>query len=186
MPPSSLPLYNFTEEEITLFTQRYEEGYDITHDKRYNYWLKLKDAKDDSKESGIIANGEKDISIEESVAQESLTPLKDVSKKLKPSVDVTKNGPQLLKHSTTLSKVLSAEDLPVVKMAIKPTKTSARVLTSSENLKMLEDKEKKKKEQEEEKRKHKEETQRRREEAQRQREEKERIKKNKEPRKGDH
>ena len=87
MPPSSPPLYNFTEEEIT---QRYEEGYNITHDERYNYWLKLKDAKDASKGSGIIANGEKDISIEESVAQESLTPLKDVSKKLKPSVDATK------------------------------------------------------------------------------------------------
>ena len=138
MPPSSPPLYNFTEEEITLFTQSYEEGYDITHDKRYNYWLKLKDAKDASKESGIIANGEKEISIEESVAQESLTSLKDVSKKLKPSVDATKNVPQLLKRSTTLlSKVLSAEDLSVVKMAIKPTKTSARVLTSSENLKIV-------------------------------------------------
>ena len=186
MPPSSPPLYNFTEEEITLFTQRYEEGYDITHDERYNYWLKLKDAKDDSNESGIIANGEKDISIEESVAQESLTPLKDVSKKLKPSVDATKNEPQLLKRSTTLSKVLSAEDLSVVKMAIKTTKTSAQVLTSFDNLKMLEDKEKKKKEQEEEKGKRKEEVQRRPEEAQRQREEKERIKKSKEPRKGDH
>ena len=78
------------------------------------------------------------------MAQESLTPLKDVSKKLETSVDATKNGPQLLKRSTTLSKVLSAEDLSVVKMATKPTKTSARVLTSSENLKMLEDKEKKK------------------------------------------
>ena len=114
-----------------------------------------------------------------------MTPLKDVSKKLKPSVDATKNGPQLLKHSTT-SKFLSAEDLSVVKMATKPTKTSAQVLTSSENLKMLEDKEKKKKEQEVEKRKRKEEAQRRQEEAQRQREEKERIKKNKELRKGDH
>ena len=29
MPPSSPPLYNITEEEITLFTQRYEEGYCI-------------------------------------------------------------------------------------------------------------------------------------------------------------
>ena len=170
MPPSSPPLYNFTEEEITLFTQRYEEGYDITHDERYNYWLKLKDAKDAPKESKIIANGEKDISIEESVAQESLTPLKDVSKKLKPNVDATKNRPQLLKRSTT-SKILSAENLSIVKMATKPTKTSARVLTSSENLKMLEDKEKKKKEQEEEKRKRKEEAQRRREEAQKRREE---------------
>ena len=122
MPPSSPP---FTEEEITLFTQRYKEGYDITHDEIYNYWLKLKDAKDASKKSGSIANGEKDVSIEESVAWESLTPLQDVSKKLEPSVDATKNGPQLLKHSTTLSKVLSAKDLSVVKMATKPTKTSA-------------------------------------------------------------
>ena len=83
------------------------------------------------------------------MAQESLTPLKDVSKKLETSVDATKNRPQLLKRSTTLSKVLSAEDLSVVKMATKPTKTSAQVLTSSENLKMLEDKEKKKEQEEE-------------------------------------
>ena len=31
MPPSSY--YDFTEEEFALFTKRYEEGYDLTHDK---------------------------------------------------------------------------------------------------------------------------------------------------------
>ena len=29
----------FTQEELTLFTQRLEEGYDLTHDARYNAWL---------------------------------------------------------------------------------------------------------------------------------------------------
>ena len=207
MPPSSPPLYNFTEEEVALFTQRYEEGYDITHDKRYNYWLKLKDTKDASKEPGITPSGDKDISTEDTVAQESLVASKVVSNDLKPRDDATKMEPQLLKRSTTLSKVLSGEDISVVKIATKPTKTSARILTSSENLKMLEDKEKKKKEEEEKKRKRKEEAQRRREEAQRRREEaqrrreeaqrkrqetqrqregKGRIKKDKELRRGEH
>ena len=60
-----------------------------------------------------------------------------------------------LKHSTALSKVLSSQELAVVKIATKPPKTSARVLTSSENMKILEEKEKKKQEEAEEKRKRK-------------------------------
>ena len=99
------------------------------------------------------------------MAQESLVASKVVSNDLKPRDDATKMESQLLKRSTTLSKVLSGEDISVVKMATKPTKTSAWILTSSENLKMLEDKEKKKKEEKEKKRKRKEEAQRWREEA---------------------
>ena len=30
----------FTAKEITLFKTRFEEGYDITDDERYNEWLK--------------------------------------------------------------------------------------------------------------------------------------------------
>ena len=46
-----------------------------------------------------------DISTEDSVAQESLVASKVVSNDLKPRDNATKMKPQLLKHSTTLSKV---------------------------------------------------------------------------------
>ena len=32
----------FTEAEEIRFQRRFENGYDLTHDKRYNLWLKLK------------------------------------------------------------------------------------------------------------------------------------------------
>ena len=38
--PSSKPVPDeFTEEEISLFERRYEEGYDLAHDAQYNMWL---------------------------------------------------------------------------------------------------------------------------------------------------
>ena len=60
--------------------------------------------------------------------------------------NATRLKPTLLNHPTVLSNVLSSQDLAVVKIATKPPKTSAWVLTSSENLKILEEKEKKKQE----------------------------------------
>jgi hypothetical protein len=32
----------FTEDELSLFERRYENGYDLKGDSRYNLWLKLK------------------------------------------------------------------------------------------------------------------------------------------------
>ena len=63
--------------------------------------------------------------------------------------------PVQLKHKTGLSKVLSSEELAVVKVTTKLLKTSAHVLISSENMKILEEKEKKKQEEAEEKKKRK-------------------------------
>ena len=90
--------------------------------------------------------------------------------------NATRKEPALLKHSTVLSKVLSSQDLAVVKIATKLPKTSAQVLTSSENLKILEEKEKKKQEEADMKRK-------RKIEAEKRREEREKIKGDKEKRK---
>ncbi len=38
VPPTKGP--DFTEGEIKLFERRYENGYDLEGDDRYNYWLK--------------------------------------------------------------------------------------------------------------------------------------------------
>ena len=192
VPPSSSLLYNFTEEEVALFTKRYEEGYDLTHDKRYNYWVHLKGDKDVSLESGINGNEKKIVCTKESVSPKESVSTKDslllksaiVSKDVskESGIDDTKKNnatrkePALLKHSTVLSKVLSSQDLAVVKIATKPPKTSARVLTSSENLKILEEKEKKKQEEADMKRKCKI-------EAEKRREEREKVKGDKEKRK---
>jgi hypothetical protein len=32
---------DFSEEEIKLFTKRYQNNYDLKHDERYNLWIKL-------------------------------------------------------------------------------------------------------------------------------------------------
>ncbi len=86
---------------------------------------------------------------------------KDVSKESgvdttkKNNASVARKEHAQLKHSTALSKVLSSQELAVVKIATKPPKTSAWVLTSSENMNILEEKEKKKQEEAEEKRKRK-------------------------------
>ncbi len=42
---SDSPPVLFTAKERECFQQRYEEGYDLTHDERYNEWLKQHDAK---------------------------------------------------------------------------------------------------------------------------------------------
>jgi hypothetical protein len=36
--------YPFTEEEIKLFETRFENGYDLRTDERYNAWLRAKDS----------------------------------------------------------------------------------------------------------------------------------------------
>lgn len=153
--PSSTSLLDFTE-EVALFAKRYEEGYDLTHDNRYNQWVQLKN------DEGAIKDSvsQEPVTIKDCALSKSAIAPKDVSKES--GVDVTKNytsvarkEPAQLKHSTALSKVLSSQELAVVKITTKPPKTSARVFTSSENLRILEEKEKKKQEEAEEKRKRK-------------------------------
>lgn len=41
MPVTSEMELTFTQEELTLFTKRFEEGYDLKQDDRYNLWLKM-------------------------------------------------------------------------------------------------------------------------------------------------
>ena len=84
MPPSSSLLYDFTEEEVALFTKRYEEGYDLTHDKRYNYWVQLKN--DDGAIKDCVSS--EPVIINDSALPKSAIVSKDVSKES--GVDTTK------------------------------------------------------------------------------------------------
>ena len=153
MPSSGSLLYDFTE-EVVLFTNRYSEGYDLTHDPHYNYWVQLKSDKGAMKDRTF---SEPDI-IEDSNLQKDAITSKDISKESwvdSTKMDSAREEPMQLKHTTALSKVLSSEEPAVVKVTTKLPKTSARVLTSSENMKILEEKEKKKQEEADEKKKRK-------------------------------
>ena len=133
MPPSSSLLY----------TKRYEEGYDLTHDKRYNCWVQVKN--DEGTMKGCVSS--EPVTINDPALPKSTIVSKDVSKESgidaseKNNASVARKEPAQLKHSIALSKVLSSQELAVVKIATKPPKTSACVLTSSENMKILEEKE---------------------------------------------
>ena len=154
MPSSHSLLYDFTEEEVVLFTKRYSEGYDLTHDPRYNYWVQLKSDEGAMKDRMF---SEPDI-IEDSNLQKDAITSRDISKESgvdSIKMDSAREEPMQLKHTTALSKVLSSEEPVVVKVTTKLPKTSARVLTSSENMKIVEEKEKKKQEEADEKKERK-------------------------------
>ena len=135
----------------------------------------------------------------------SLIPPKDTSKEVEPNSEVqivpkhlenvdlaadkgltaketqndgaAKSIPVLLKRLSALSKVLSSQHIDV-KIVAKHPKTSARILTSTENLKMLEEKEKMKIEEAEKKRQRKDEVEKKKiEEAERKRQRKDEAEK---------
>ena len=129
---------------LLLFTKGYSKGYDITHDPRYNYWVQVKSDKGAMKD----CMSSESVIIEDSNLQKGAMGSKDISKESRvdsTKMDSSREEPVQLKHATALLKVLSSEELAVVKVATKLPKTSARILTSSENMKILEEKEKKNK-----------------------------------------
>ena len=99
MPSSCSLLYDFTEEEVALFTKRYSEGYDLTHDPCYNYWVQLNSDEDAMKDHMF---SEPDIIEDSNLPKDTITS-KDISKES--GVDFTKmdsarEEPVQLKHTT--------------------------------------------------------------------------------------
>ena len=45
--------YSFTEEEIKLFEIRFDNGYDLTTDERYNAWLRAKGDRDNQLSASV-------------------------------------------------------------------------------------------------------------------------------------
>ena len=134
MPSSSLLLYDFTEK-----VER-----DITKGMILHMILVTITGKSDKGAMKDCMSSESVI-IEDSNLQKGAMASKDISRVDSTKMDSSREEPVQLKHATALLKVLSSEELAVVKVATKLPKTSVRILTSLENMKILEEKEKKNK-----------------------------------------
>ena len=138
------PVHNtsFTTEEILRFQRCYEEGYDLETDVRYNKWVEMYHPQGTPQPSS--PHFEELFPFSVSCSPDTSRPEEEKC-----------HGSQScqLTSVTTLSKFLN--EMPNTKVPRKEAKTSARVLTSNENHKMLEEKERKKKEALEEKEKKK-------------------------------
>ena len=119
----------FSDEEAARFATRFEEGYDIKGDARYNQWLQQHHPEALSLSRQLTVASMNDSSCSHTVLHEQ-------------------GGNRLgsvthLQHSTMLSRLMSTQE-PVRKPPQVRQKNSARVLTSKENLLLIEKKEKKK------------------------------------------
>ena len=116
----------FSEAEIKLFLERYEDGYD-GKDERYKIWLKMYHPDADSISSA---------SLNESVFHTPTKPIKTQKDSKIAHVAISKPTRKIEK---LFSKPMAPSKLPT-----KSEKSSGRVLTSSEALKLLKEKEEKK------------------------------------------
>ena len=111
------PTVTFTSKEIAHFIRRYEEGYDITTDERYNLWLKKYEWSDESDSSRLSC----ETSLESS-----------------PSSRTSPPSNLLLGEKSSQSRYILKKMFQFPKsypLSTDNDKTSARVLTSRENLK---------------------------------------------------
>ena len=115
----------FSADELKHFQQRYEEGYDVECDERYNQWLEMY-------HPTVHPSSENDPSVDLSctVTSEEMPADSDTCIVTVPS--------------TIMSKWIKEQ--PCIKIPHKEAKTSARILTSEESRKLLEEKERKKQE----------------------------------------
>ena len=117
------PPVTFTSEEIACFIRRYEEEYDITTDECYNLWLKKYERSDESDSSKLSC----EMSLESS-----------------PSTKTSPPSNLLLREASSQPRSILKKMFHFPKshpLSTDYEKTSARVLTSSENMKALEEKE---------------------------------------------
>ena len=139
----------FTADEIARYQVRWEEGYDIP-DKRYEQWVRIYHPESVAANSLELHQDSTSLSVSDS-AQSSDAP-----------VSSTPNRTcRALPQASFLFRLLS-ESNPVVKypQRAEKAKSGSRVLTSSENLCLLREKEKKKKEAADEKQRRREERER--------------------------
>ena len=132
---------DFSQEELAKFEKRFEEGYDLTTDERYNLWLKI------NHPSALSVNDA--ISSPRTCSPTSM----DSTPSLNFSTDDSSSDTSCvntLPSSSVMQKVIGSQK-PSIKVPQKQPKTSGRVLTSDEQLKAMREKEMKKREEEERK-----------------------------------
>ena len=156
---------SFSPEEITHFQVCFEEGYDLP-DERYQQWVHMYHPESDCVRKSTIlpceqvfppdCGGEsaspprESVSPPESVHVYESTSLPHESVSPPEIPERAKQTSNILQHSSVLSQLLT-QRTPKVKYPQSKAKSCARVLTSSENLMLLEEKERKKEEAEESK-----------------------------------
>ena len=150
---------NFTHEELVKFERRYNEGYDIKTDTRYNLWL------DEYHPSPTAVEPDSDLPSPISSSLYSPTsslcspaptssPIcspahRESTSSLEHSTDDC-YSPKVLSSVTVMKKVLDQHQ-PKTKIPAKEPKTSARVLTSDEHRRILNEKQEIKRQEEERK-----------------------------------
>lgn len=153
---------HFTQSELSLFERKYEDECDLHSNPRYKQWVQAYHPRSRSTQG-------------RNPGSSSLQPSKAASKTVS-----SKTPPHY--SSAILARVLK-HPTPTIKIPASRPKSSGRVLTSEENLRILEEKERKKQEEAEMKKKKKEE---REERARQKREEAEKRKRQKEKRQQKH
>ena len=141
---------SFTEDQVSLFQQRYDNGYNLYHDKMYVSWLRQEHLECLSNDL-ITSTSPGTYSCNTECSGVSPLDVQAPTQSLSVSLSQTRS---LLSE---LSEFLNQPKAPV---KAKGKKSTARVLTSAESLSILIEKEKKKKEKEEAKAKRKEERER--------------------------
>ena len=153
----------FSPEELRKFECRFEEGFNLKHDERYNKWLKIHHPESAQKSHPPVF----DLSSAESV-EKPPTLLQHSDKSLCPRTTPELNADVKQLTNDELSEFLKVPTPLSKKVA--PRK-KARVLTSLENIRLLEEKEREKQEiiDQKEKRKQEREEKRRQKELEKQR-----------------
>ena len=99
-PPRSRSVTHFSEAEIRRFEIRYENGYDLNHDERYNLWLGLTHAS--TSQSAISLGSELDTPDVNNEGRESPLPFRDL---LSEFFDYTKAFPGAAEETETSSSL---------------------------------------------------------------------------------
>ena len=139
---SSLP---YTASEVLLFERRREEGWDLQTDPRYNQWLKANTQSMTSPDSTSVplpnsrllalTSSEATMTLPDSTSM----PLAN-SRPLALSCSEATSKPPLTQYSSAVMAKILKCPTPVIKVPSSRKKSSGRVLTSLENIKMLEEK----------------------------------------------
>ena len=139
-PAVSHDCLKFTVEELALFERRFQEGYDIVDDSRYNAWLQKfhpnqLNGNRDAPSCISLCHCEKDKGSKDNTVH--------MLKPHKCAMKMTDDDCIMLCHSTVLSKCIDTAVQPNIKVPTAKPKNPARILTSHEHLQLVTEKEEK-------------------------------------------
>lgn len=136
----------FTTDELALFERRFQEGYDIVDDSKYNAWLQKFHSKQLNGNGDAPSNGSS-WPCQKDKGNDTVHLLK-LQKCSIPTATITNDDDDciMLCHSTLLSKCIETAVQPEIKLPTAKITNPARVLTSHEHLQLVTEKEERKKE----------------------------------------